>query len=95
MAFHALSIQSAGRRGRSQSPREGGAEGDEGDVLAFLLDVGLAERNLIVAFGDSAFVEGLALSVELLAFEEDDRVGACESGVEQSLCVVRRDRRGM
>ena len=56
------------------------------------LDRGLGQVDLVVALGHPAGLEHLADVVELLALEEDHRVGADERGVHHALGVIRGDR---
>ncbi len=59
------------------------APGDDGHVIAFAPDTGLAEGNgEIIHLGH---VEGLA--VEDLVFKEDDRVRVADRGFQQALGV--------
>ena len=62
------------------------AEGDDGDVLARLVDARLADRQHEIV--ELRHVEGLA--VEDLVLEEDDRVRIADRGLEQALGVGGR-----
>ncbi len=62
--------------------------GDDGDVGAFALHVGHADRNDVVALGHLAL-----RPVEHLALEEDHRVVVPDGRLQQALRVVRRRRR--
>ena len=57
---------------------QGGADGDDGDVVAGLNDIRFTEGDLVLAFGNAALMEALALVVNALALEEDDRIGAVQ-----------------
>lgn len=62
-------------------------DGDDGQVLAGALDLGLAEGNDEVVFlGGLAHGEGLA--VQQLVLEEDGGVGVADGGLEQALGVL-------
>ena len=75
-----------------KSLEQGRAEGDHRQVLAFFLDVGFADRDFIVAFRHAFGVEAFAFAVELLALEEDDRIGSRQSGIQQTFGIVWGDR---
>lgn len=61
--------------------------GDDGQVLAGALDLGLAEGDDEVALlGGLAHGEGLA--VHELVLEDDGGVGVADGGLEQALCVL-------
>ena len=70
------------------------AHGQDGDVLAGALHIGLAEGNLIVLRRNAALMELLADVVDALGLEEHDRVGAHQSGGHQALRIVGGGREG-
>ena len=71
---------------------QGCTDGQDGDILTFTLDVRLADRDFIGFHRHAFLVELLAHIVNSLAFAEDNRVGAVQSGSHQALCIIRGSR---
>lgn len=73
--------------GRDQALADTARGGDNGQVLADALDLGLTERNdKVVLLRGLAHGEGLA--VHELVLEDDDGVGVADGGFEQTLGVL-------
>ena len=84
-----------------------GAICEDGHFLAPRHMAGLAQRDLVVAFGDNAFIEPFPRFhrlvviaaegpvIDAFGFEEDDRVIVLDAGNQQALRIVgcRRDNR--
>ena len=87
--FYADAVLGLEQLRRLERAVERGADGEDGEILAFALDVRLAERDLVAFSRDAALVELLADVVDALALEEDHRVGAVERGGHEALGVVR------
>ena len=67
---------------------KGCADGDDGDIRTFDLDVGFADFDFVAFTRYAAFVEVFSLVVKTLAFEEDNRVRTIQSGGQKTLCIV-------
>ena len=63
------------------------AKADDGAVGTLAADVGLANWNQVLSFGDLSLV-----AVHLLGFHDEDRILIADGTLEQALGVVRRER---
>ena len=91
LGFHAVLF--AQLLGGIHSPVQGGANGEDGDVLTLAYQVGVADGDLIALCGYAAFVELLAHVINALAFEEYNGIGAVEGGFnkQEKRCLCELD----
>ncbi len=68
------------------------SDSEECDVFSLFLHIGFAQRNFVIACGNTSFVKLFSHVIDALALEEDYRVGALQCRVHQTFGVVGCDR---